>query len=406
MSGVYSVTAGDSGAPLGELPAYRVHKAKALGYVRLKGRMVYLGRAGSVESHEQYRRTVAEWMATGRVRSGQGGESAPSLTVSQLAEQYLRWARTYYLTADGQPSPGLGPVEAAARAMTALYGLVNAEVFGPVALRAVRHQMIARGLCRNVINQRVACVKRIFRWGVAEELVPPPVLQALSAVDPLKRGRSGARETPPVCGVQDAHVNAVLPFLPPTLRAMVELQRLTGMRSGELCILRTCDLDRSGDVWVYRPQFHKNTYRGQDRPVYLGPRAQEILRPMLLDDRPEAFVFSPARAQRERRAGAVANFGELHEVEPGFPCTRSVYNARSYHRSLRYGMKAATRQGLLRQSEYWHPHQLRHSHATSLRRRKGVDAARILLGHKTISQTLEYADDDDALAIALAREVT
>ena len=37
----------------------------------------------------------------------------------------------------------------------------------------------------------------------------------------------------------------VLPFLPPTLHAMVKLQRLTGMRSGELCVLRTCDVDTS-----------------------------------------------------------------------------------------------------------------------------------------------------------------
>jgi hypothetical protein len=43
--------------------------------------------------------------------------------------------------------------------------------------------------------------------------------------------------------VPDDHVNAVLRFLPPTLRAMVELQRLTGMRSGELCVLRSCDVD-------------------------------------------------------------------------------------------------------------------------------------------------------------------
>ena len=32
---------------------------------------------------------------------------------------------------------------------------------------------------------------------------------------------------------------------------MIELQRLTGMRPGEVVIMRTCDLERSGDVWAY-----------------------------------------------------------------------------------------------------------------------------------------------------------
>ncbi len=34
---------------------------------------------------------------------------------------------------------------------------------------------------------------------------------------------------------------------------MVRLQRLTGMRPAEVCILRKCDIDTTGDVWLYRP---------------------------------------------------------------------------------------------------------------------------------------------------------
>src|SRR5256885_15966090 len=124
-----------------------------------------------------------------------------------------------------------------------MYGSLPAVEFGPIAMKTVRLAMIERGLCRNDKKQRVSCVKRIFRWAVAEALVPPAILQSLSAVEPLRVGRSAARETDPVRPVADQHVEAVLPYLPPTLGAMVRLQRLTGMRSGEVCTLRTCDVD-------------------------------------------------------------------------------------------------------------------------------------------------------------------
>lgn len=390
------------------LPAYRVHRTKGLAYVRLAGRMCYLGRAGTPASHERYRRAVAEWLATGQ--PPRRAVDAAALTVAQLAGAYLRWARGYYLGADSRPSPGLGPVQAAARALLALYGSTPAAAFGPVALRAVRQHMVAAGLCRNVVNQRTACVKRIFRWGVAEELVPANVLQGLAAVDPLRGGRSGARETPPVRPVPDAHVEAVLPFLPPTLAAMVRLQRLTGMRSGELCVLRTCDVDTTSDVWLYRPGTHKTAYRGFDRRVYLGPQARAVLEPWLRPDRPEAFVFSPARAVRERlalrraaRRGGPTPTSVDAGVSDGAGADR--YGPRSYRRALRYAMSAAARAGAMTPEKRWHPHQLRHRHATAVRETKGLEAARVLLGHRSLAQTLEYAAADSAAAAALAREL-
>ncbi|HEV2294521.1 MAG TPA: site-specific integrase [Tepidisphaeraceae bacterium] len=391
------------------VPAYRVHKAKNLGYVRLDGRMVYLGKAGTEQSHDRYRRVVAEWLATGRVCQTAGANvEGRGATVAEVVEGFRRWARSYYVDARGRPSPGLGPLEAAAKPLCALYGSTSAASFGPVALRAVRQVMIESGLCRNVINQRVACVKRIFRWAVAEELAPPSIITALGAVDALRRGRSGARETQPVRPVHDCHVEAVLPFLPPTLRAMVRLQRLTGMRSGELCVLRTCDVDRSGSVWTYVPPDHKTAYRGHDRVVRIGPRGQAVLSPLLCPERPTAYVFSPARAQHERlddRRRAERRAGQdvrtFKEAENG----GRRYETRSYRRAISYAIRAAVKAGALDAAGGWHPHQLRHRHATEIRRARGLDAARVLLGHRSLEQTLEYAEADAVLAATIAREL-
>lgn len=34
---------------------------------------------------------------------------------------------------------------------------------------------------------------------------------------------------------------------------MIEVQRLAGMRSDEVCRMRPADIDTPGTVWVYRP---------------------------------------------------------------------------------------------------------------------------------------------------------
>src|SRR5262249_15383779 len=79
-----------------------------------------------------------------------------------------------------------------------------------------------------------------------------------------------------------------------------------GMRPGELVIMRGCDIDMTGSVWLYHPQRHKTAHLGHERVVPIGPRAQGIIRRHLKTDI-QAFLFSPRNAfaeQMERkRAG-------------------------------------------------------------------------------------------------------
>ena len=99
-------------------------------------------------------------------------------------------------------------------------------------------------------------VRRMFRWAAAEELVPPAIYQALTAVGGLRRGRSHARETAPIEPVSDGVIEATLPHLPEVVADMVRLQRLTGMRPAEVCLIRPCDLNRDGgsvDLYTIDP---------------------------------------------------------------------------------------------------------------------------------------------------------
>ena len=182
----------------------------------------------------------------------------------------------------------------ALRPLRQLYGSTPAADFGPKRLKAVRQHMVEAGLCRGVINNRVGKIKRAFKWAVAEELVPPSVYHGLQAVTGLTLAAPNARETEPVRPVADLYVAFVLPFVSPVVAAMVKPQRLSGMRAGEVVLMRPCDIDTSGDIWIYEPFDHKGRWRGHRKQVPLGPEAQRILQPFLNRD-PQAFLFSPRR---------------------------------------------------------------------------------------------------------------
>jgi integrase len=184
---------------------------------------------------------------------------------------------------------------------------------------------------------------------------------------------------------------------------MVELQRLTGMRSGEVTIMRTGDLDMSGRVWTYKPRVHKTQHHDRERLIHLGPRAQELLRPWLRADR-EAYLFQPCEAEAERKAEmrrtrktpvqpSQVDRSKAHPERPPGDC----YTADSYRRSI-------TRACSLADVPHWHPHRLRHSAGTRLRRLVDLDAARAVLGHATAGITETYAIRDQTIAAGVMEQ--
>lgn len=112
------------------------------------------------------------------------------ISVNEVLLAYWRYAETYYVKPGGEPSRELDNIRVAIRPLKKMYGQTAAADFGPLALKVVRNAMIAENLCRNVINQRVGIIKRVFRWAVAEELVPSSVTHGHQAVEGLRRGRS------------------------------------------------------------------------------------------------------------------------------------------------------------------------------------------------------------------------
>jgi integrase len=234
----------------------------------------------------------------------------------------------------------------------------------------------------------------------------------------------GVRETEPVKPVPEVFVNAAQPFMPPPVRAMVELQLLTGMRPGETCIIRAIDIDMTGRVWIYRPATHKTAHHGHERTVCLGPKAQEVIRPWLALDA-TAFLFSPAKAEAARNAQRrkeretplwPSHQRRLERKRRTAPkrAKQDRYDEASCRRAIK---RACAKADNLAHEEQpavsfdeviiptWHPHQLRHNAATSLRREYGVELARIILGHATAFTTEIYAEVDQQQAIEVIAKI-
>ena len=66
---------------------------------------------------------------------------------------------------------------------------------------------------------------------------------------------------------------------------------------------------------------------------------------------------------------------------------------------------AVQAKGSVRVVERWHPHRLRHSAATRIRREHGLEAARVILGHSSAVTSELYAEIDKAKALKVMQEV-
>jgi integrase len=400
-----------------KLPALVHHKPSGHARVRIAGRDFYLGRHGTPEAEEAYRQLVAGWLkdgslpGPGRPSSGRppvpapGGET-PGPVINELLLRYLRHAKVHYRK-DGEPTGQLWLVKAVVKLIREHYGRTPVAEFGPKKLKTLQAVLVAAKLSRGGVNRRVSLATRIFAWGVSEEIVPVAVHQALVTVEPLEKGRTEAPETPKVRPVSSEDVEKTLPRLSSVVRDMVTLQLLTGARPGEVCVLRPCDVDRSGEPWEYVPYTHKNEHREQDRRIFLGPQAQAVLAPYLLNREPTAYCFSPSEAVAELRAKRLAarktptscgnragtNRAAQPKVSPG-----ERYRAGSYRHAIHRACDGA---GIAR----WSPNRLRHARATFLRRKYGIEAARVVLGHSTPDTTAIYAEEDLAKAREIMREV-
>lgn len=343
--------------------------------VHWRGTDYYLGPFGTPEAQAAYLKLLAEL-------GGPDGQPRAEPKVLTVADALALWLVEVDRTRD---PAGREPYHhrLMAKAVIRLYGTLPAAEFGARHLEGLqraladgswaapedlpwytKHRVEVKLSC-GVVNHRITRLRTCWRWLERQGHVPPGTYAALKVVSKLKKRDRSVRHLPKRQPSTREQLDAVLPHVQPRLkkkpvRAMLELQWLAGMRSGEVRILRPCDIDRSGPVWLYRPHRHKTEIHDLPRVIHLGPECQRLLAPWLLGCPADWYVFRPMRNN-----GANKPFG-----------------AKAYARSVRDACLLAGVKLV--------PYGGRHAFKDRVTRQFGLDAARSCLGQMSLTIANEY----------------
>ena len=359
------------------------------------GQRIYHGVWGTPEADTAYKRFLAALLENPAIPLR--NNRTDDVLVSELADAFL---------VDNESRIGktdFPNYKYAIGYLAELYGELAVNEFSPKKLKVCRDQMVKAGtLCRKTINRYVGYIRRIFAWGVEEEVIPANVSHALKAVKDLRKGEEGTFDHPEREDIPDDVIRKTLPFLPPTVAAIVQVQRLTGCRPSEILTMRVGDIDRSREsegLWHYTPQSHKTEEYIGKKPIPLGKPEQDLIAPYLIGKKPAEAVFSPRTAMKERAAEARENRKskltpsqrerDRQRAEHSADNRGEFYNRISYRNAIKYAIAKANRHGI--KIPHWSPYPLRNSAATAFELEYGLDEAQAQLGHTSADMTKRYS---------------
>lgn len=343
-------------------PRVHLHKATGQDRVDWRGRSYYLGRSGSPEARAAYVELVRQLQAE---RDG----SAKGPEVVTVAEVIARW-RLFAIDHYGPASCEIAEFDYVHTETLTLFAALPAAEFDTDHLEQLRDAMVQSGLCRNVVNRRIVRFRTLWRWAERKKLAPKGSWSHLRSLPPLRRGEKGVRDTKSVKPADWLDVAAACREATLSVRGLLLAQWFTGARPSELFLVRPGLLERRGDLAVYRPERHKNAWRGQERVIFFGPRSLAVIGPNLADKHPDDLVF-PNR--------------------DGLPFNRRSYGLAVARAAKRAGVKL-------------HPYAVRHAYKRRVGRELGLEAARIGMGHRSVGTTTEYAAGlDERAASDVAR---
>ncbi len=365
-------------------------------YTRLPdGRTKGLGRADDPKSRSRFLAVQTE--LNGGIEIPFPTPDPQGLTVAELAVAYLAHeqdrcgaeliTRTTFLEC-----------QAVVDALVNQHAHLLVTQFGPKSLKAIQQRLAKTPcrnragrfkrktspppLCRNQVNSRVNHIRRIFKWGVSEELVPPTILEALRCVTGLRRGE--AHDNPPRTAVDPKHVWIVIDHLrssppasarnPAYRRAAADALEFilsTGCRPGEACQLRWRDVTLVPDPVVELTEHKTRKATGKNRLIPLNEDANRLIQ-------------------------------RLHQTRDSRDPDQPVFDADVKGRTLLPNSlyQLVRKTCAATDCPHWSPYQIRHTVASTVVARTGSEVeASALLGH-TPGSTVVQRYSKDRLASA------
>lgn len=397
-----------------QVPKMRHDKDGDRAYVRIDSVRYRLGKWGSPKAQAKYDALIAAWLASGRDNTDGAAaalteKSKPvpppcSPGVLTVADLLAMWMEDIAINGKGADSSSYETARAAGRALSA-YLTLPANDFGPKAFKEVMRAYakvpvvrrkrqpdgtvvdVKKPRTRNYVNSIMKRIRKMFAWGVSEELIDESKAWRLESVPLLEYGDQHTRESDRRTPAKAEDVTATLQALTRECAALVQVLSLTGCRPKEVCQMTMEQIhDRDKKVWRYVPKRHKNTWRGKIRHVALGPRCQEIIKNQV-----EEFglsetdaIFSPRRSVPRKK-----KFGSNPD-----PRAREFYDSKIVRKAVARACEVA---GV----EHWFPYQCRYATAVKARQEGGIATTSATIGN-TEAVAEHYAPEGFERAEAFA----
>jgi integrase len=395
------------GGDVPHLKMRRTTSGATVTYAYFNGRQVSFGPAGP-ESQRAYDDHVAQWLANSRANSDdshcENTNDHCNWTVADIIALYLEHAEREYDKRE------LQQFRQAFRPLLALFHSLPVVQFTAARLTELQHYLAntefhqsrknkpprSYRLSRATISTRIGYIRRCWRWAEAEGLTPEGRWHSLRTVAAIRPGRTQAKEPKPLGAVEWSRVEPVLAHLTPTLADVVRILWHSGARPAEILSMTGRQLDRSGELWLYRPTQHKGRWRGRERVIPLSKAAQDVLTPRLHLD-PDRAVFSPCDALREikdrKRAARQTPMTPSQRQRDEQNASRQspvgeFYASNELSKAVRRACRAAD-------IEPWTPYDLRRAAAVRLFEAGDAEGARALLGHTALAMSRHYAQKAD-----------
>ena len=304
-------------------PKIHVRPDRNLAYVNLGRKKLYLGVPGSAEANIKYMEIVGSRLAktstnvslasaqpslkteglhtsgSPKTESEECVRSVQGVSLKILFEEY---AKTHgYIS-----QPDMCRVERLPEILTSWYPGLKSTDIDRHLVEEFRRRLISHGYDkgdshftyhRTTVNKYVATIKTVLKWAKGLYYQPSMFESDIRDIKILRRGQSEAREPEKRRFLSYKEIEVIYSFLQQTYRDILVIQGLTGMRTGELTIMRWKDIDKKTEPWRYFPAHHKTSHLGHIREIPIFPPLYSILKRY---SREKNYIFNPRSILCER----------------------------------------------------------------------------------------------------------
>jgi len=183
----------------------KIRKDRDYDCVYVKGKKIMLGKSGSPEAQEKFRRLQIQVLSDPTF-SFLGSRQ---VTVKHLSLAYLDYAEEH------DPSH-FSSIKTAVKILLKHFADEPVDSLDSRSFLFLQERFVDHGVSRQYCNSLMCHIRAMLKWGILRKLVSHQVYVEAKFIPALKKGKTKARENTPIQDVSDEVVNRSLPHFLPT----------------------------------------------------------------------------------------------------------------------------------------------------------------------------------------------